>query len=459
MAITKEERTFLRNVHRALEDKPLEPDDPLHVRIHETLDRDDPVTRVQRHIELHEVESIQLFSGFSGSGKSTELFRLRRRLTEQGYVVLYANAEDYITGTEPLTIADMLMVIAGGFSDALEDMGIALPKQTFWGRLTDFVERTEIRLTGVDATAQYESPGKAVVGGIKAGLNIKAELKTGSSFRQALQKFLTSYLVELEADVQAFFESGVQAIREQRGDDTEVVFIFDQLEQLRGDYRNWQDVIRSVQQVFTVHLSRLRMPYVHCVYSVPAWLTFLSPRPKDMTMLPTVHLWKRDRAPGPGAWNIFKDVVRRRMPGDTDAERAASLERLFGPDALATNGPVERLIDASGCHVRDLLQLMRKVLYRTTVLPAGPEVVEAVAAETRREFLPIARDDARLLAEIDRKRAFDLDTMDAGAIERLSRFCNGHMVIYFENGESWYDTHPLIREEVERVATEPGANG
>ena len=124
MALTREDRSFLKDVHTALVDRPLEPDDPFHVPIHERLDDDDPVLKMLRHIELHDVESMQLFSGFSGSGKSTELFRLRSLLRqENGYVVLYANAETYITGTEPLTIADLLMIIAGGFSDAILEEG------------------------------------------------------------------------------------------------------------------------------------------------------------------------------------------------------------------------------------------------------------------------------------------------------------------------------------------------
>jgi hypothetical protein len=130
---------------------------------------------------------------------------------------------------------------------------------------------------------------------------------------------------------------------------------------------------------------------------------------------------------------------------------------LFGPGAMGSDGPVDRLITASGCHVRDLLQLIRETLYRANSLPIDAGVVDRVIASARREFLPIAIDDAKLLHEIDRKRAFDLQTIDASAIERLSRFCNGHMVIYFENGEAWYDTHPLIRDELERIMTEPNA--
>ena len=456
MALTRDERDFLRNVHRALEDRPLEPDDPYHVRIHERLDADDPVLRMQRHIEFHDLESLQLFSGFSGSGKSTELFRLRRTLEDEGCVVLYANAEDYITGTEPLTIADMLMVVAGGFSDTLnEKLEIDLKTVPFWDRLTAWITRSEMRIDAIEGGIEYASPGKDVLGGLKAGVKIKAELKTGSTFRQNLQKYLSSNLVGLQADVKSFFRDGVATIRSQFGMDTRVVFIFDQLERVRGDYRNWQDVIRSVQQVFTVHLDRLRISDVHCVYAVPAWLTFLSPRPKDMTMLPTVHLWTKDRVRTQAAWDVFHDVVRCRLPAERDGKPVDPLPTMFGPDGISL---IERLIEASGCHVRDLLQLLRESLYRATGLPIGADVVDRVVAAARREFLPIARDDARLLHQIDQKRAFDLATIDPESIERLSRFCNGHMVIYFENGAAWYDTHPLIRDEVDRIVTEPGDN-
>ena len=125
------------------------------------------------------------------------------------------------------------------FGQALEELGDDLEKESFWSRLGAFIERTEIRLTSADAKLDYASPGKEVIGGLKAGLNIKAELKTGSTFRRSLSKFLSSYLVELENDVAAFIEDGIKLIQQRRGKDVQVVFIFDQLEQLRGDYRNW----------------------------------------------------------------------------------------------------------------------------------------------------------------------------------------------------------------------------
>ncbi len=162
--------------------------------------------------------------------------------------------------------------------------------------------------------------------------------------------------------------------------------MLDQLEQMRGDYRNWQDVIRCTQQLFTVHLDRLRMPYVHCIYSVyPAWLAFLS-RPTDMTLLPTVRLWNDDvdRSPYDRGRAMFRSLMRRRV---SDADGA----RLFGPGSA---DPVEQLIAVCGGQVRDLLRMTREVPTRATALPVDGSVIERVINVTRRDFLPIAVDDA-----------------------------------------------------------------
>jgi hypothetical protein len=191
------------------------------------------------------------------------------------------------------------------------------------------------------------------------------------------------------------------------------------------------------------------MPYVHCVYSVPAWLAFLAPRPPDMTLLPTVRLWNRtqERSPYTRGHAMFRSLVHRRL-NDADAAR------LFGPDAGADGGPIDRLIAACGGHVRDLLRLIENILARATALPVSLAVVDRVISAARRDFLPIALDDARLLHDIAIKQNLEPETLDEIAIERLSRFFNTHLAMYFENGDAWYDTNPLIRDEVERILTD-----
>lgn len=54
-----------------------------------------------------------MFSGFRGSGKTTELFRLKKSLEESGYVVLYGDALKYLNPAQEIDISDLLIVLAG----------------------------------------------------------------------------------------------------------------------------------------------------------------------------------------------------------------------------------------------------------------------------------------------------------------------------------------------------------
>jgi hypothetical protein len=57
-------------------------------------------------IEDAPAQSVQLFSGFRGTGKSTQLRRLRKRLVRGGYAVLLIDIEDYLNTQVPVDIAD-----------------------------------------------------------------------------------------------------------------------------------------------------------------------------------------------------------------------------------------------------------------------------------------------------------------------------------------------------------------
>lgn len=129
------------------------------------------------------------------------------------------------------------------------------------------------------------------------------------------------------------------------------------------------------------------------------------------------------------------------------------MQKLFGSEPVR-QAMVDQMIAVCGGHFRDLLRLLRDVILRGTALPNLPVssglVVDAINA-ARRDFLPIAQDDAKWLAEIARVRATALPSTDATPVNRLTRFLDSHFVLYFVNGKEWYDIHPLIRDEVAEV--------
>jgi hypothetical protein len=220
MPLSPSDRAFLRQLYANLADEALEPDSRFYEPVYQRLGLEDPVQEISTRIDFDGVESIRLFSGFRGSGKTTELHRLQRVLEERGYFVLYADALNYVNAAEPIEITNLLMVMAGAFSDALEDkLGSDIARETFWDRIWTFLN-TEINLKEVAAKVGYETPAKELFGSVKTGLDLKFELKSATNFRRQLQGFLANKLKELKNNVDRFFEDGIKEIRKARGEST-----------------------------------------------------------------------------------------------------------------------------------------------------------------------------------------------------------------------------------------------
>jgi hypothetical protein len=319
--------------------------------------------------------------------------------------------------------------------------------ETFWERIGNYLNRTALQVheAGVKVEAGVPAPARALLGELKAGLDMKVALKTAPSFRKKLREFLADRLGELKREVNAFVEECVKAVRKERNQpELRVVFLFDQFEQLRGSRSTEQSLISSVERLFANHIDLLRLPYVHVIYTVPPWLQFVLPAAFSIETLPCVRLWNNDieRTRWQPGWDMMRQAIR-----------------VFGKDPRKAQDLADKLIAVSGGHLRDLLRLFREtiVLLNTwrQALPAEEAVIERAIINVRNEYLPIAGDDARWLAEIERRRDTALPDSSPESIGRLSRFLDTHLVLYLTNGKDWYDVHPLIRDEVIALAKSP----
>ena len=113
MPLTPEQNLFRKNLFQNLHEKPLEPGDFRYVPLYESLSDGDPVARLAETISFSPSESRQFFSGFRGSGKSTQLFRLKQKLEADGYLVYYADALEYFNSALPIEIGQVLILLAG----------------------------------------------------------------------------------------------------------------------------------------------------------------------------------------------------------------------------------------------------------------------------------------------------------------------------------------------------------
>src|SRR5437868_5377448 len=91
---------FRRAFFRQVTYHALDPDDkryvPLYTEGELAAIEGDPVERMAFSIESIPEETVQLFSGFRGTGKTTELKRLAKRLAGAGYLVAAIDVDEYL---------------------------------------------------------------------------------------------------------------------------------------------------------------------------------------------------------------------------------------------------------------------------------------------------------------------------------------------------------------------------
>ncbi len=432
-----DDEAFLEGFFRSLVDHALDPDDRLYVELYadSELSSLDPVARLAKAIRFSQDASTLLFSGFRGTGKSTELRRLRRTLQGEGHLVVLCDLADYLNLTSPVDVSDFLVTLAGAFSDVValepELLGRDPAAESYWERFVGFLTRTRIEVEGFQATV----PG--------AGVKLKGSLKQDPSFRGRLQQVMKGHLAAVVKDVRSYVGELVAELRAEHPERRDIVLILDSIEQIRGTSANADEVHRSVEELFAGHADKLRFEGLHVVYTVPPWLKIRSPGVEGYfaqgELIPCVKVIDSGgRLFEPGLAALETLVARR---GDW--------VRLLGEREL-----LRRLCLGSGGYLRDLLRLLRECVLGADPgeLPVPPAVVDLAVSKVRDSYLPIANEDAVWLARVAETHDVQLGVQQE--LPRLAGFFDSHLVLRYRNGEEWYDVHPLVAEHVARQAAQ-----
>jgi hypothetical protein len=426
------------------------PDDPLY----EPLDRGDPVRgselscidEMAQTIRRREPtgDTCQLFTGFPGSGKTTELMRLKASLEADKVVpthVVFIDFEKYIDIYTPISVTDLLRVLAYALDrEATVEEAIKAGKDPdkvdvdYLHRLFDFVARLDstIKSIGFDAY----------------GAKLMLEIKDNPNFRQRVedalklrfQKFADE-AIDMMTEAVIRLRSATHARR--------IAIIADGLEKLtyvREDDR--EKVESATETVFVTHASWLRLPF-HVIYTFPFWLRFRATTlgalyHGEPRILPMVKIADQSGAPHAGGIAKLSHLVGRRV----------RLDRVFGDKLDETLHPI---VAASGGYPRDVLRMMRDLLSATPSLPVTPAACKRIIDQLAQTYIRVVRTpDVDLLVEISRRHA--LPRGDEARLASFSRLFSRQLVLAYLNGEEWYDLHPLVRrapEVKERLAASP----
>jgi len=425
---------------------------PLPLEDHRYFDFNEPVPGTDRPlrgrdhiaylkdaIELSEDGSCQLFSGFGGTGKSTELARLAEDLEGTGYSVLLVNGQDYHDLNHPLAIEDLMVLIAGSFGDATERrLGKKVKVAGYWERLRDFVRRLEVSEVGLTVIPDVA--------------DLKIGIKNEKSFWVDIREALNRAPQKLREFSHRYIQECVRLIEQVDQPSKGVVFILDSMEKLSALPPDFHQTMESVFRVLVDFPDFLHLPRCHVIYTVPPYVQLINPtlteKYRVAHVLPSIKVLERDakvRPYRPGV-EALAELLRRRIPVD---------EIFAGrPDLL------ERLILASAGHVRTLIAFVRDLLFqarRRGLPPTDADVEEILQPFRQQARMRVWRESAPLLQRILETQT--IEGIRKEEYETVARFMDSYLVLCYRNGEDWYEVHPLVREHVTRLAGEVAREG
>jgi energy-coupling factor transporter ATP-binding protein EcfA2 len=284
-----------------------------------------------------------LFTGHRGCGKSTELQRIRRQW-EKDYRVIYleANEETDINDAE---YTDFYLVVIKQVEFALREMGLKFDDQFLksfedWFKdITKETEQTVEKSVSIEAEASLSSTAPFIA---KLLVKLLAQIKGADKQKKLIREILKRDISRLKADINVLLHDAHKKImhRYPKG----FLIIFDNLDRVPPDVGN---------HLFFDYAAQLQELNCSIIYTVPISVlcssknitnTFGEPHIVSMV---TIYQLVRDRCDlktNPDALNYLAQIIEKRI----------DINELFESKA-----EVLALVEASGGHVRQLMQMVR----------------------------------------------------------------------------------------------------
>ena len=396
----------------------------------------DAVARLGKDILRRIGGGVFLFTGQPGSGKSTELQRLKRDLLAHGGCkVYYCDLQDWLNLNAPVMLSSFLVALLSAWVD---QAGVIQGQRSPAERLLAFFSSTRLIPDSVKFEAGFGAAKTQFQLALQADENFRRDLE--ANLQKQKSRFLDQareFVAELVLDL---CPNGERC-----------VILADSIEKIRGYGDDAGQVYESVRRLFVSEGAALRLPGVHVVYSVSPFLLeqdtqiAASLGAGIVVNMPSVHvLRERSHEPDEGGLAAMQDLVAKRFARWAEVFTAKQLRHL----AVNTGGDL-----------RDFLRAMRVAL--SDDIPSLPVHDPAVdfALEHVSPGRAIPAEHVRWLAQVDERHDAEL----AGDITAnvLQRYLATKHVLAYLNGNTWYALHPMartwVRERASRLAAEAAA--
>lgn len=383
----------------------------------------DALSLLKAEITHREGDGVYLFTGQVGSGKSTELLRLKRDLSTPQCKVYYCDLENWLNVNAPIDLASMLLALVAAW---LEQVGSVAGQRTPTERFIDFLTATKLELGEIKLSLGLEA----------AKAELKVALQTDPKFRARLAQVVQDNVGSFISQAHRFVAALVADICPQG---EKCVLIADSLEKIRGYGTDAAKVYESIQQLFLSEGAALRLPSVHVVYSVSPFL--LDQNPQLATILgqgvlvsmPSVHVFQKR--------SNTLDVDGVKQMTALVANRYAGWQSFVSPELLRT------LIRDCGGDLRDYLRAIKVVLLERegNANASSEELLDLV----RGQISPprqVPSQHLAWMAKLERSHEAELNEQINATL--FNGYLQTKHVLAYLNGTTWYAIHPLLRDWV-----------
>jgi hypothetical protein len=416
---------------------PLPSGDPRYVDCTPVRGHEDVVSQMWKTIIWADDYTAQLFTGHRGSGKSTELLRLKDRLEQAGYVVLFFEADDDLDLND-LQCTDLFLSIARRVTGDLAEMGVPLPDTLLkdvenWFRDTLY---TEEQRRAIDRELQTEAAlgiGLPETFPFVARLlaRVTGQIKTGSTVKTEIRQKLDPQISQLMSNLNLLLKAAYAQLW--KADKKGLVLLIDNLDRIV--VRDLGDGRTTHTALYVEHGDQLCGLDCHIVYTVPISLLYSDRATVVEHIFPTRHVLPMvkvhdlENQPCPEGLEYMRKMLAAR----------ADLEVVFTPEA------VDFLCRYSGGHPRDLMRMVRQAcVYAPGDVWPRPITLDVV----KRASDQLVATYSRMIPETHYPllaRVYLHKTIKSDEAHELMLY-NLSVLEYFNGLPAWHDVHPAVTQ-------------
>lgn len=384
--------------------------------------------------------STYLFSGLRGSGKTTELNRLIKKLRNDNVAAYYCDASLYLNLNDPeITLPDLMMTVLGGLADDVRKQhGHDCLSQSFWQRTKAFMQ------SEVELKPKVNVP----LGGV--GIELEYTLKDNPAFKESLNKFARESNTFYD-EAQDFTNEVVKLIRAKTGHQR-IVLVVDALERLTAPPGDENKLFNSLKEIYFNQPARLQLPDIAIIYTAPPYLQAVLPNVESgfaqCLTLANFNVMHR-----PTAGNPTENAPERNQDGinkmlEILSKRFPEWQQVMAPAVAA------HLAWLSGGNVRRYFDLLRNSVFFARTAPQLPMAVPD--EKPVRHAIAKAKEPLQWLNKSDRVWLERFKTgLPGGEVDKMQedlaniiRLFDHSLILNYQNGEIWYNVAPLVREHV-----------